>query len=410
MDDHRNGLRPWHLATQAVHAGKPRRHADFLPTVTPIHPSVTYRYDSMEALDEVFAGTREGYVYARHGNPTVAAFEEAVATLERGEAGLAFSSGMAAIQASLLGVGVRAGSCVVAAQDIYGATYALLDQLMRRQGVSVRFVNASDLNAVEAACADLRPTAFLVESISNPLLRVADIPALTDIAHRHGTQVLVDSTFATPYLVRPLDMGADVVIHSATKYLAGHGDVLGGVVVTSEALHGDILEVLKMTGANMAPQEAWLALRGMRTLTLRMEAHCKNALQVSQWLVDHPAITRVVYPGLDSHPDHHLSRRLFGEIGYGGVLSFEISDAGKEEVFQFFEALDLCLPATTLGDVYTLFLYPAHSSHRALTSEERARIGISAGLVRMSVGIEAAEDLLQDLEQALGTLGQPGRC
>ncbi len=363
----------------------------------------------MEALDEVFAGTREGYVYARYGNPTVTAFEEAVATLERGEAGLAFASGMAAIQASLLGAGVRAGSCVVAAQDIYGATYALLDQLMRGQGVSVRFVDAGDLDAVKAVCDDLQPAVLLVETISNPLLKVADIPALTDIAHQHGTRVLVDSTFATPYLIRPLDMGADVVIHSATKYLAGHGDVLGGVIVTSEVLRADILEVLKMTGGNLAPQEAWLALRGMRTLTLRMEAHCKNALQLSQWLEDHPAITRVIYPGLDSHPDHHLSRRLFGEAGYGGMLSFEIADAGRREVFRFFEALNLCLPITTLGDVHTMFLYPAHSSHRALTSEERARIGIDDGLVRMSVGIEALEDLLQDLEQALGTLGQTGR-
>jgi cystathionine gamma-synthase/methionine-gamma-lyase len=358
----------------------------------------------MEALDQVFAGTREGYVYARYGNPTVTALEEAVATLERGEAALAFASGMAAIHAALLAVGARAGSAVVAAQDIYGATYALLGQLMRTQNVIVRFVDANDLEAVEAACADLQPVALLAETISNPLLKVADLPRLAEIGHRYGAKLLVDSTFATPYLVRPLELGADVVIHSATKYLSGHGDILGGVVVTTQSLRADMLEVLKMTGGNLAPQEAWLALRGIRTLTLRMRQHCSNALQVARWLEGHPDVTRVLYPGLPSHPHHDLATELFAQSGYGGMLSFEIADAGQREVFDFFEALKLCLPATTLGDVYSLFLYPAHSSHRALSAEERARIGIGEGLVRMSVGIEAIEDLLQDVEQALAVL------
>jgi cystathionine beta-lyase/cystathionine gamma-synthase len=400
-----NDKSTWRLATQAVHAGKPRSRPDFQPTVTPIHPSVTYRYPSMEALDQVFAGSREGYVYARYGSPTVTAFEEAVATLENGDSALAFASGMAAIHATLLAVGARAGSAVVAAQDIYGATYALLDQLMRTQGVRARFVDATDPDAVETACADLQPVALLVETISNPLLKVADLPRLAGIAHRHGTTFLVDSTFATPYLVRPLELGADVVIHSATKYLAGHGDVLGGVVVTSESLRAEIFEVLKVTGANLAPQEAWLALRGIRTLTLRMRQHCANALSVARWLERHPAATQVLYPGLPSHPQHSLSRELFGKAGFGGVLSFEIAEAGQPQVFRFFEALKLCLPATTLGDVHSLFLYPAHSSHRALTPEARADIGIGEGLVRMSVGVEAIEDLLEDLEQALATVG-----
>jgi len=399
-----NDQRTWRLATQAVHAGKPTSRPDFQPTVTPIHPSVTYRYPSMEALDQVFAGTREGYVYARYGNPTVTALEEAVAALEHGDAALAFASGMAAIHAALLAVGARAGSAVVAAQDIYGATYTLLDQLMRTQGVTAHFVDANDLDAVEAACADLQPVALLAETISNPLLKVADLPRLAEVAHRHGAAFLVDSTFATPYLVRPLELGADVVIHSATKYLAGHGDVLGGVVVTAESLRADMLEVLKITGANLAPQEAWLALRGLRTLPLRMRQHCDNALRVARWLENHPGVSRVLYPGLPSHPHHDLSNELFGEAGFGGMLSFELAGAGQPEVFRFFEALQLCVPATTLGDVHSLFLYPAHSSHRALPAEERARIGIGEGLVRMSVGIEAIEDLLQDLEQALAAL------
>jgi cystathionine beta-lyase/cystathionine gamma-synthase len=394
----------WRLATQAVHVGRPKADADFIPTITPIHPSVTYRYPSMDALDEVFAGTRKGYVYARYGSPTLTALEEAVALLEGGEAALALASGMAAIHVALLALGARSGSAVVAAQDIYGATYTLLDQLMRTQGVTVRFVEADDLEAVNKACVELRPVALLVETISNPLLKVANLPALVDVAHRCGAALVVDSTFATPYLVRPLVLGADLVIHSATKYLAGHGDVLGGVVVSSRKLREEMFEVLKATGGNLGPQEAWLALRGMRTLALRMRQHCENALQVARWLDGHARVSRVLYPGLASHPQHRLAGELFGDCGYGGMVSFELAGAGQHEVFRFFEALRLCLPATTLGDVHSLLLYPAHSSHRALSAEERARIGIGEGLVRMSVGIEAIEDLLQDLEAALATL------
>jgi cystathionine gamma-synthase/methionine-gamma-lyase len=358
----------------------------------------------MNALDEVFAGTRDGYVYARYGSPTLTALEQAIAALEAGEAALVFASGMAAIHATLLALGVRSGSAVVAAQDIYGATYTLLDQFMRSQGTTVRFIDSADLEAVDEACADLGPVVLLVETISNPLLKVADLPELSGIAHRHGAALVVDSTFATPYLVRPLALGADVVIHSATKYLAGHGDVLGGAVVTSGRTKRDVVEVLKATGGNLGPQEAWLALRGIRTLALRIREHCENALQVARWLEAHPRVTRVLYPGLSSHPQHHLARRLFEGRGYGGMVSFEFEGAGQREVFHFFEALRLCLPATTLGDVHSLLLYPAHSSHRGLSPQERARIGISEGLVRMSVGIEAIEDLLDDLERALAAM------
>jgi cystathionine gamma-synthase/methionine-gamma-lyase len=232
---------------------------------------------------------------------------------------------------------------------------------------------------------------------------VADLPRLADVAHRYAAALVVDSTFATPFLVRPLSLGADVVIHSATKYLAGHGDVLGGIVVTSGAQRQDLLEVLKATGGNLGPHEAWLTLRGVRTLALRMRAHCENALHVARWLKTHPRVTRVLYPGLPSHPQNGLARELFGDRGYGGMVSFELADAGRQEVFRFFESLTLCVPATTLGDVHSTVLYPAHASHRGLSADERARIGISEGLVRLSVGIEAIEDLLEDLAQALPT-------
>ena len=394
----------YHLPTRAVHAGKPALGPDFTPTVAPVHHSVTYRYPAMDDLDGVFGGTRSGYVYGRYGNPTVTALEEAVATLEEGEAALAFGSGMAAIQAALLASGARTGATVVAAQDIYGATYSLLTQLLHSQGVTVRFVDATDVDAVEATCAEVSPAALIVETISNPLLKVADLPALAEIAHRRGTTLLVDNTFATPCLVQPLKLGADAVIHSITKYLSGHGDVLGGIVVTSEAGRAELFEVLKVTGGNLGPQDAWLALRGMRTLSLRMRQHCENALKMAHWLEKHPRVSQVLYPGLSSHPQHALAKLLFGERGYGGMVAFEIDEADQREVFRFFEALQLCIPVTTLGDVHTTMLYPAHSSHRALSPEERARIGIGDGLVRMSVGIEAADDLLGDLEQALASL------
>jgi len=393
------------LATRAVHAGRPNTRPDFISTVTPIYPSVTYQYERMEELDAVFTGTRSGYVYSRYGNPTVTALEEAVAALEEGETALAFSSGMAAIHAALLAVGARAGSAVVAAQDIYGATYALLDQLMRSQGVTTRFVDAADLEAVEAACAELEPVALLVESISNPLLKIADLPALADVAHRHGAALLVDHTFATPCLAQPLNLGADMVIHSSTKYLGGHGDALSGIVVASEERRAELFRVLKVTGANLGPQEAWLVLRGIKTLPLRMRQHCENALVIARWLEKHPQVSQVNYPGLPSHPQHKLAQQLFEERGYGGMVSFDLAGAGQRHVFRFFERLCLCQPATTLGDVYTLVLYPAHSSHRALTPEERVRVGIGDGLVRLSVGIEAVEDILSDLEQALDAPG-----
>ena len=250
------------LATRAVHAGTRSPQPDFTPTVVPIHPSVTYTYERMEDLDGVFAGTREGYVYTRYGNPTVTALEEAVAALEEGETALAFASGMAAIHAALLATGARAGSAIVAAQDVYGATYALLDGLLRSQGVTVRFVDVADLEAVETACAELAPVALLVETISNPLLKVADLPALAGIAHQHGAALLVDNTFATPCLVQPLSLGADAVVHSATKYLGGHGDALGGIVVTSAARRARLFEVLKVSGANLGPAGGMAAAAG----------------------------------------------------------------------------------------------------------------------------------------------------
>jgi cystathionine gamma-synthase/methionine-gamma-lyase len=398
MHDARRHLR---FATRAVHAGERMPRPDFVPVSTPIYPSVGYLYEDLDDLDAIFGGAREGYVYMRYGNPTVAAFERAVAALEEGETALAFGSGMAAIHAALLGSGIRSGSAAVVARDVYGATYALLGRLLASQGVTVRWVDVSDLAQVETACGELKPAILFVETVSNPLLKVADIPALARIAHAHGAVLAVDNTFATPYLCRPLAEGADLVVHSATKYIGGHGDAMGGVVVTSAERRGAIYEVLKITGGNLGPQEAWLLLRGIKTLPLRMGQHCANALQVANGLARMGQIRRVIYPGRPDHPQHSLATRLFGGRGYGGMVAFELLHGGQDAVFRFFQALELCLPATTLGDVYSLVLYPAHSSHRALTAEERATVGIGDGLVRMSVGIEDGEDILADVRQAL---------
>ena len=389
------------FTTRAVHAGERVPQGDYTPVATPIHPSVGYLYDSMDDLDAVFATTREGYVYPRYGSPTVTAFEAAVANLEGGEAAFAFASGMAAIHVALLAAGVRAGTSVVAALDLYGATYTLLNRLLAELGVTARLVDVTDLAAVEAALAETRPATLLAETISNPLLKVADVPALSELAHRHGAQFLIDNTFASPYLFNPLAHGADYVIHSATKYIGGHGDVMAGVVVTSAENRRKLYELNKLVGSVLGPFEAWLALRGCKTLPLRVRQQCANAARVAGWLAARPQVARVNYPGLPVHPQHELARRLLGERGFGGVLSFEIAGADKACAFRFMEALELCLPATTLGDIYTLVLHPATSSHRSLSPEERAQVGISDGLVRLSAGIEDAGDIIADLDQAL---------
>jgi len=389
------------IFTLAVHAGERGPRPDFTPVVTPIYNSIAYTYESMEDLDAVFARERPGYVYARYGNPTVTALERAVAALEGGEEAMVFASGMAAIHAALLAAGVEAGATVVAAQDVYGATYALLSRLFSSLGVKTRFVDIADLTAVEEAIVEEKPGAVLFETVSNPLLKVADTPALVEMAHRHGAEVIVDNTFASSYVFQPLAHGVDYVVHSSTKYLGGHGDVLGGVVVTSAQRCETLRELTKLVGGNLGPHEAWLTMRGLKTLPLRMVQHCRNAAQAAAWLQDQPRINRVNYPGLTDHPQHNVATRLFRPSCYGGMISFEIANADQARVFAFMEALQLCLPATSLGDVYSLVMYPAHSSHRALTPEERAQIGIGAGLVRFSVGIEDVEDIIADLEQAL---------
>lgn len=389
------------FATRAVHAGERAPCSGATPVASPITPSVSYVYDEMADLDAVLGGERSGPTYARFGIPTVSGLEAAIASLEGASAALATGSGMAAIHLALLDAGAHAGAAVVATQDCYGHTHTLLSHHLTNQGVRVRFVDMGDLDALERTLAQERPAAVIVETISNPLLKVADLPAVIERAQAVDAAVVVDATFTTPWLCRPLEYGADYVVHSATKYLGGHGDVMGGVIATNRPRRQSLHETLKLVGSVLGPQEAWLILRGLKTLPLRVQRQCENALAVARWLATQPAVARVNYPGLASHPHHELAARLFGGRGYGGVVSFELTNGGAPAVFRFLEALRVVLPATSLGDVYSLALYPAMSSHRSLTPQERVHLGISDNLVRLSLGIEELADIVADLDQAL---------
>ena len=389
------------INTIAVHAGERPERPDYTPVTMPVYNSVGYLYDDMADLDLVFAGSKDGYVYSRFGNPTNRALERALAQLEGGADAIVFSSGMAALHATLLACGAAPGARILAAPDLYGATYNMLARFFDGLGVATTFLNLTDLGRVELELEKSRPVALILEVMSNPLLKLADVTTLAQMAHRHGTSVIVDSTFTTPYLVKPLELGADYVVQSTTKYLSGHGDALGGAVIANAKRVAELRVLSKHLGSVLGPNEAYLTLRGLKTFPLRMAQHCANALQVARWLERSPAVAGVIYPGLPSHPQRDLARQLFGERRFGGMIAFEIRDGDQDRVFRFFEALELILPATTLGDVYSLVLYPAHSSHRTMTPSERQTAGIGPGLVRLSVGIEAAEDIIEDLSQAL---------
>jgi cystathionine gamma-synthase/methionine-gamma-lyase len=385
------------FASRAVHAGERGPRPDFTPTATAIYPATAFVYDDTATLDAVFGNERPGYVYTRYANPTTRALESAIAALEGTEDAVAFASGMGAVHAALL-LDVRAGDRVLAAPDVYGASYAILSGLLPTIGVEAIFVDMLDLDAVSSTLARTQPKLLYAETISNPLMRVADLRALARLAHEHGAAVAIDNTFASPYLINPTALGVDSVIHSTTKYLGGHGDVTGGVVATTAARAASLREISKLTGAIAGPFESWLTLRGLKTLPLRVKQQSASAAEIAHWLASHPGIARVHYPGLT---DLGAAEMQFNGPERGGMISFEIRDAGKAEVFRFLEALTLVVPATTLGDVYSLVLYPAISSHRAVPPDERIRIGISDGLVRLSVGIEDVGDIVADLDRAL---------
>ena len=390
------------IHTQAVHAGDRKRPGRHIPVTTPIHASSSFYYESMEQLDRVFDHQEAGYSYARYENPTTAALEELMTTLENGRGALACASGMAAIQIALQTALADRRKSVVAANALYGATVSLLLNVLEPAGVALRFVDVCDLDALRAAVAETKAGCIYIETISNPLLRVAAMDRIAEIAREAGAALLVDNTFASPLMVRPLELGAHFSVHSVTKYLAGHGDVLGGVVVTDEQHLEPLRSISRTTGPVLGPFESYLTMRGIKTFPLRMERQCANACRVASWLANHPRVERVYFPASPDHPDAATIRRLFPPNLYGAIVSFELKDAGRTQIFRFMDGLQMVVRATSLGDVHTMILYPVMSSHREISPKHRERMGIRENLVRLSVGIEAPEDIIEDLERALG--------
>jgi cystathionine beta-lyase/cystathionine gamma-synthase len=389
-----------HIQTKAVHAGDRKKAPAHIPSTTPIHTASSFFYESMEQLDKVFGREEEGYCYARYDNPSSAALEELITTLENGHGALTCASGMAALHMAILTALTDRRKSVLAANALYGATVSLLMKVLEPTGVEVSFVDVCDLDAVRAVVAESKPGCIVIETISNPLLRVGQIDKLAEIAREAGAALVVDNTFATPLLARPIELGAHFSVHSVTKYLAGHGDVLGGAVVT-DAEHIETLRALsRAIGPVLGPFESYLTMRGIKTFPLRMERQCANACRVAQWLAAHPRVERVYFTGDPAHPDAATIRRLFPSNLFGAMISFELKDAGRDEIFRFMDALKMIVRATSLGDVHSMMLYPVMSSHRELSPKHRQRMGIRDSLVRLSVGIEAAEDIIADLEQA----------
>jgi len=389
------------IHTQAVHAGDRRKAPSAVPVTTPIYTASSFFYDTTAELDRVFGLEQTGYCYARYDNPTASALEELVATLEGGHGALACASGMAAIALAVETALADRRPSVVAAEALYGASVKLLLNVLEPRGVAVRFVDVCDLDALQAAVRDARPGCILMETISNPLLRVGEIDKIAEIARAADAPLVVDNTFATPLLLKPLALGANFSVHSLTKYLAGHGDVLGGAVV-SDAAHYEALRTLsRVVGPLLGPFESYLTMRGIKTFPLRMERQCANACRVASWLGGHSGVERVHFTGDPAHPDAPAIRRLFPSGLYGAMVSFEIRGAARPEIFRFLDRLKLVVPATSLGDVHSMILYPSMSSHRDLAPKHRERVGIRDNLVRLSVGIEAPEDIIADLEQAL---------
>ena len=377
------------FATDAIHAGQ---HPD--PStgaiITPIYQTSTY---VQEAL-----GKHKGYEYARTQNPTRSAVEANIAALERGRGALAFASGMAAISAVL--TFVKQGDRVVVTEDLYGGTYRLFQRLLTRFGIRFTYVDSSRIEAVEKTMGDDVKLVFL-ETPTNPVLRITDLRAVSELAHRFGARVVVDNTFMSPFFQRPLELGADLVVHSTTKYLNGHSDSVGGMVVASRQEDIEHLAfVQNAVGAILSPFDSWLLLRGTKTLALRMERHNQNAIALAEFLSKHPKVQKLYYPGLPDHPGHQLAKKQMS--GFGGMISFETGSL--EAARKVLEGVTVFSLAESLGGVESLISHPATMTHASIPVEDRLRFGVTEGLVRLSVGVEDLEDLEADLRQALAKI------
>jgi cystathionine beta-lyase/cystathionine gamma-synthase len=388
---------PRGFTTRAIHAAHRLPVVGQLPTSVPIYQTVTFSAADAEELGAVANREIPGYAYGRLDNPTVAAFAAAVAELEGAEAGFAFASGMGAIHAAL-GTVLSAGDRVVATQASYGTTRAQLTGVFGRLGVATEFVDVTDLGAVERALAAAPARVLYAETIANPTIVVADHTALAELAHRFGALYLVDNTFASPYLCRPIELGADLVMESATKYLAGHSDVMAGVVSGARSLVHRVRDFQVDTGASLDPHAAFLAMRGLSTLALRMDRHSATAAALGAWLETQPGVARVWHPGLPTHPQHEVATRQLA--GGGGMLAFELA-GGRAAGRAVIDALEIPVRTASLGSVFTIVSHPPSTTHRQLDDAALAGAGITPGLLRCSVGLEDLDDLVADFTQAL---------
>ncbi|CAG7856957.1 O-succinylhomoserine sulfhydrylase [biofilm metagenome] len=383
------------LATQAIRAGQRRSDED--EHSLPIFTTSSYVFKSAEDAALRFTGKKPGNIYSRFTNPTVNAFQERLAFMEGGERCLAFSSGMAAIMAVGMGL-LKMGDHVVCSRGVFGNTVLLFQNYFGKFGVETDFVDLIDANAWEAA---IKPnTRFLfLETPSNPLIEIADIELLATIAHKHECLLIVDNCFCTPVLQKPFIFGADIVIHSATKYIDGQGRCVGGAVIASnEIIEGAIYPYLRTGGATMSPFNAWVFLSGLETLAIRMKAHCDSALALATWLKEQPGVAKVHYPGLVGHPHHELAKRQ--QSHFGGIVSFEVN-GGKEHAWKLIDATEMISITANLGDVKTTITHPASTTHGRLTPEVRNLAGIKDSLVRISVGLENLDDIKRDLARGL---------
>jgi O-succinylhomoserine sulfhydrylase len=381
--------------TQAIRAGHRRSSED--EHSMPIFATSSYVFESAEQAALRFTGQQTGNIYSRFTNPTVDVFQQRLALMEKGERCLAFSSGMAAIMAIGMGL-LKAGDHIVSSRSVFGNTILMFENYFGKFGVSTDFVTLTDLAAWEAA---IKPnTRFLyLETPSNPLIEIADIQALAEIAHKHNCLLVVDNVFCTPILQQPLVLGADIVVHSATKYIDGQGRCIGGAVVASnEIIDKYIYPYLRTGGATMSPFNAWIFAGGLETLAVRMKAHCDNAFELAKWLEQQPTVVKVHYPGLVSHAQHELAKRQ--QRHFGGVVSFELA-GGKEHAWRLIDSTKMLSITANLGDVKTTITHPASTTHGRLTPEVRAAAGIKDGLVRVSVGLENIDDIKNDLLRGL---------
>lgn len=389
------------FATKAIHGGH-QKDAISGALTTPIYKTSTFVFDSAEQGGRRFALEEGGYIYSRLGNPTNAQLEDKVALLEGAEACVSTASGMGAITSALWTI-LKAGDHIVASKTLYGCTYAMFNHGISRYGVEITFVDATNLDEVKAAMKENTKVVYL-ETPANPDLKLIDIEAVSKIAHEvEGCMVMVDNTFCTPYIQRPIELGADVVVHSATKYLNGHGDVIAGFVAGKLDFINQVrlFGIKDMTGAVLSSLDAYLIIRGMKTLQVRMDRHCKNAMEVAKFLEAHENVTKVNYPGLESFPQYELAKKQMDLPG--GMIAFEVK-GGLEAGKKLLNSLELCVLAVSLGDCETLIQHPASMTHSPYTPEERAEAGISEGLIRISVGLEEAEDIIADLKQGLDRL------